>query len=128
MRSMRISLSVAGVIVILGCFAYVHTRSESAATLISIPGALILRAEGYVATNRLGASGYGANVLKVDFETQIRPILESRCKPCHFSGGKVYERLPFDRSETIKKLGNRLFTRIKDENERRLIREFLEQE
>jgi hypothetical protein len=70
-----------------------------------------------------------ANVsTKVDFATQIRPILESRCQPCHFSGGKVYDRLPFDRPETIKTLGTKLFTRIKDEIERRLIREFLSQE
>jgi hypothetical protein len=44
---------------------------------------------------------------------------------CHFSGGKVYQRMPFDRSETIKTLGTKLFTRIKDENERQIIREFL---
>ena len=64
---------------------------------------------------------------KVDFNTQVRPLLEARCTPCHFAGGKMYERLPFDRSETIKKLGTKLFTRIKDENEQRLIREFLAQ-
>jgi len=64
---------------------------------------------------------------KVDFATQIRPILEARCQPCHFNGGKVYQRMPFDRPETIRTLGTKLFTRIKDENERRLIREFLEQ-
>jgi hypothetical protein len=64
---------------------------------------------------------------KVDFNTQVRPILESRCTPCHFAGGKMYERLPFDRPETIKQLGTKLFTRIKDENEQRLIREFLSQ-
>jgi hypothetical protein len=45
--------------------------------------------------------------------------------PCHFSGGTMYERLPFDRPETIKKLGTKLFTRIHDENQRRLIRDFL---
>lgn len=64
---------------------------------------------------------------KVDFNTQVRPLLETRCTPCHFAGGKMYERLPFDRPETIKKLGTRLFTRIKDENEQRLLREFLAQ-
>jgi hypothetical protein len=64
---------------------------------------------------------------KVDFNTQLKPIFESRCTPCHFSGGKVYERLPFDRSETIKKLGTKLFTRIKDEKEQHLIQEFLAQ-
>ena len=65
---------------------------------------------------------------KVDFATQIRPILEAKCQPCHFSGGTMYQRLPFDRPETIKTLGTRLFTRIKDENDRRLIRDFLSQD
>ena len=65
---------------------------------------------------------------RVDFPTQIKPILEARCQPCHFSGGKVYDKMPFDRPETIKTLGTKLFTRIKDENERRLIRDFLAQD
>ncbi|MEP6741193.1 MAG: hypothetical protein ABJB61_01745 [bacterium] len=37
----------------------------------------------------------------------------------------MYQRLPFDRPETIKTLGEKLFTRIKDENDRKVIREFL---
>jgi hypothetical protein len=65
---------------------------------------------------------------RVDFNTQVRPLLESRCTPCHFAGGTMYERLPFDRPETIEKLGTKLFTRIKDEKEQRLIREFLAQQ
>ena len=65
---------------------------------------------------------------KVDFSTQIKPLLEAKCQPCHFSGGRVYAKMPFDRPETIKTLGTKLFTRIKDENERRLIRDFLAQE
>jgi len=68
-----------------------------------------------------------AAAARVDFTTQIRPMLE-KCQPCHFAGGKVYERMPFDRPETVKTLGTKLFTRIKDENERRLIRDFLAQE
>lgn len=63
----------------------------------------------------------------VDFDTQLKPIFQSKCMPCHFSGGKVYDRLPFDKPATIRKLGTRLFTRIKDENEKRLIEEFLSQ-
>lgn len=64
----------------------------------------------------------------VDFATQIRPILEQRCQPCHFSGGKMYERLPFDRPQTVVKLGTKLFTRIRDEKQRELIRKFLAQQ
>jgi len=60
------------------------------------------------------------------FESKVRPILEARCQPCHFSGGKMYERLPFDRPETIRRLGSRrLFTRLHDEKDRAVIREFL---
>jgi len=39
----------------------------------------------------------------------------------------MYDRLPFDKPETIKKLGARLFTRIKDDHDRKLIEDFLAQ-
>ena len=65
---------------------------------------------------------------RVDFATHVEPLLKSRCEGCHFAGGKMYEKLPFDRPETIKKLGTKLFTRISDENDRKVIREFLSQD
>jgi mono/diheme cytochrome c family protein len=68
-----------------------------------------------------------SDAAKVDFTTHVKPIFQARCQPCHFSGGVMYQRLPFDRPETIKTLGEKLFTRIKDENERRTIRQFLAQ-
>jgi len=64
---------------------------------------------------------------RVDFETQLKPIFKSKCMPCHFNGGQMYDRLPFDKPETIRKLGTKLFTRIKEENDRRLIEDFLAQ-
>jgi len=64
---------------------------------------------------------------KPNFETEIKPIFQARCQPCHFQGGQVYDKMPFDKAETITRLGTKLFTRIKDEKEQRLIREFLEQ-
>ncbi len=64
---------------------------------------------------------------KPDFDKEIKPILQSRCMPCHFQGGKVYDKMPFDKPETITHLGEKMFTRIKDEKEQRLIREFLAQ-
>jgi hypothetical protein len=63
----------------------------------------------------------------VEFARDVQPILEKRCQPCHFTGGKMYARLPFDRAETVDKLGTKLFTRIKDEDEQKVIRAFLEQ-
>src|SRR5262249_1547763 len=62
------------------------------------------------------------------FASDIRPILESSCQPCHFQGGKMYEKLPFDKPETITKLGTKLFTRIKNEDQQRVIREFLSEQ
>ena len=63
---------------------------------------------------------------KDTFAKDVRPILEHRCQPCHFTGGKMYARLPFDKSETIVKLGTtKLFTRIRDEKERDVIRKYI---
>ena len=64
-------------------------------------------------------------VKKPDFDTELKPIFQARCQPCHFQGGKVYDQMPFDKPETITRLGTKLFTRIKDEKERTLIREVL---
>ena len=66
-------------------------------------------------------------ITKPDFDTEIKPIFQARCQPCHFQGGKVYDKMPFDKAATITRLGTKLFTRIKDEKEQRLIREFLNQ-
>jgi len=65
----------------------------------------------------------------IDFEKEIKPILISHCSPCHFTGGKMYERLPFDKAETILKAEVQpiLLKRIKDEKENELIRKFIEQ-
>lgn len=64
---------------------------------------------------------------KVSFENDIEPILKAKCQACHFPGGRMYDKLPFDRAETIKKLGTKLFTRIKDEHDQKLISQFLSQ-
>ena len=64
----------------------------------------------------------------VDFAKSIQPILQKRCTPCHFEGGVMHARLPFDKPQTIVRLGTRLFSRIKDEESRDLIRKFLAQQ
>src|SRR5437899_1651946 len=61
----------------------------------------------------------------VTFKHDVEPILESRCMPCHFTGGKMYATLPFDKPETIVRLGQKLFTRIKDPKSQAVIRQFL---
>ena len=63
---------------------------------------------------------------QAQFAETVQPILEGRCQPCHFTGGQMHHELPFDRHETIDRLGTKLFSRIKEEKERAVIRNFLE--
>lgn len=63
----------------------------------------------------------------VNFDRDIAPIFANRCQPCHFPGGKMYERLPFDKAATIRRLGSALFTRIKEKDERARIQAFLDE-
>src|SRR4026208_725999 len=53
----------------------------------------------------------------IDFTAQVQPILVKNCSPCHFTGGKMYERMPFDKDTTIINHENGVLKRIKgDEN------------
>ena len=62
----------------------------------------------------------------IDFTSQVQPILIKNCSPCHFTGGKMYERMPFDRDTTLINHEAGILRRIKgDENE--LIKEFIQQ-
>ena len=129
---MRLGVLVFALACVLGCCACGHTnaRTKALSTSVSESGAAKSSTlpNTSVADVKESATNPAKASAQVDFATQIKPILEARCQPCHFSGGKVYSKMPFDRPETIKTLGTKLFTRIKDENERRLIRDFLAQE
>ncbi|PYT17816.1 MAG: hypothetical protein DMF51_01560 [Acidobacteria bacterium] len=63
----------------------------------------------------------------IDFATRILPLLQERCSPCHFPGGRMYDRLPFDKEMTIRLLGTRLFTRLRDPEDQEIVGAFLEQ-
>jgi hypothetical protein len=62
---------------------------------------------------------------RLDYRADVQPIFERRCQPCHFPGGKMYAKLPFDDRRTIVALDQKLFTRIKAADEQALIRRFL---
>lgn len=118
---MRLRILALVILCLAGCYGVAHLRS---ATKAKVPF-----------DSRTGETLSAATPIsqvqprtRIDFATQIKPLLEPKCQPCHFSGGKVYASMPFDRAETIKTLGTKLFTRIKDENQRQLIREFLAQD
>lgn len=133
MRSGLLIFALTAVVTGYGC-GHLNTRINAASTHstpASAPNSFANRGSSVESASQSGndsAASPTAAPARVDFPTQIKPILQAKCQPCHFNGGKVYAQMPFDRPETIKTLGTKLFTRIKDENERRLIRDFLAQE
>ena len=62
----------------------------------------------------------------ISFATQIQPILQTRCNPCHFPGGKMYEKMPFDEARTILDHSKGILKRINEGEDGRLMREFIE--
>jgi hypothetical protein len=129
---MRTGLLVLALAWVLSCCACGQTNAGTKAPGTSVLESGVAKSSASPNTSTAvvneSATNFAEASAKVDFPTQIKPILEARCQPCHFSGGKVYTKMPFDRPETVKTLGTKLFTRIKDESERRLIRDFLTQE
>jgi len=49
----------------------------------------------------------------VTFTAGIAPLLAGKCQPCHFKGGKVFDKLPFDQYKTVVEIASRLNTRLK---------------
>jgi hypothetical protein len=62
---------------------------------------------------------------KIDFENQVKPIFVKNCSPCHFTGGKMYERLPFDKDSTIINHNEKILRRIKNEEENLILKNFI---
>ena len=64
----------------------------------------------------------------MDFDADIKPIFQAHCQPCHFNGGKMYERMPFDQAKTIRDHSEGIFRRIKDPEEVKKLTAFLKHE
>jgi hypothetical protein len=67
----------------------------------------------------------GADTPAALFEARAKPVLESSCMPCHFPGGKMYDRLPFDKPETVASHSEGILRRIKDPEKRAALEAFL---
>ena len=63
----------------------------------------------------------------IQFSSHVQPIMQKRCTPCHFTGGKMYARMPFDKDTTIINHQASILKRIKDKEENSVIRKFLQQ-
>lgn len=63
----------------------------------------------------------------IDFKTQVQPVLQNNCSPCHFPGGKLYEKLPFDEGGTIISHKTGILKRFKKEEDLKLLRQYIVQ-
>ena len=63
----------------------------------------------------------------VNYIAEVLPILQMKCTPCHFPGGKMYEKMPFDNSLTIVSHEAGVLKRFKDEQQIALIKQFIHQ-
>ncbi len=58
-----------------------------------------------------------APVAAIDvFATRVRPVLSQRCTPCHEPAGVMYERMPFDKPETIRGHPEGVLRRLKGDD------------
>ena len=64
----------------------------------------------------------------ISYSTQVLPLLQKKCSPCHFPGGKMYERMPFDKAVTILLHKTGVLKRINADNEMAVVKQFLQQE
>jgi len=60
------------------------------------------------------------------FHNDVLPLLQANCNPCHFPGGKVYKKLPFEDSATVARLGKKLNTRLKEKEQQAIINGWME--
>jgi hypothetical protein len=88
------------------------------ALIFLVAGALsgISGASPVAASGRQEKPSSSNQAVPATFEDNISPLLKENCTPCHYKGGKVYAKLPFDKYETVRALGKKLNTRLKGEN------------
>lgn len=56
----------------------------------------------------IAAMGVDSAFVKV-----VVPILEKQCKDCHFSGGPMYKKMPFDDIDVVAEQGDLLLFQLK---------------
>ena len=50
------------------------------------------------------------------FRATVRPVLSTRCAPCHEPDGKMYARLPFDDPKVVSENSTAMMRRLKGED------------
>ena len=63
----------------------------------------------------------------IHFTSDVLPLLQQKCSPCHFEGGKMYAKMPFDKAATLISHESGILKRFKNEEKillQKFIREF----
>jgi len=58
----------------------------------------------------------------IHFAIQVMPLLQRKCSPCHFEGGKMYDKMPFDKASTIVHHEAGILKRFSDEEKSIIVR------
>ena len=66
-----------------------------------------------------------ASTSEVSFEASVKPLLARTCTPCHVPGGRMYERMPFDRPEVVLSHKDRILGRLKNPDDRQVLERWL---
>jgi len=61
----------------------------------------------------------------VSFEASVKPLLARTCTPCHVPGGRMYERMPFDRPEVVLAHKEGVLRRMKNPDDRQVLERWL---
>ena len=101
-------------LIILSCFFLVHTCTiQNTDTKPLAPKSTIRKEEGKI------------DPIAIGFEKEVKPIFVKNCSPCHFTGGKMYDKLPFDKDTTILNHHEAILKRIKDQEENTILKNFI---
>ena len=108
-----LNLQVMKMMLVLVCcciivFTFSHTNANSGRTK-----------QQFIDSTRVGTP---------DFKSVILPLLQKNCSPCHFPGGKMYAKMPFDKAETIVNHQVGALKGFNDINEKELLKQFIENE
>ncbi len=84
--------------------------------ILMVPGIVILT----------GSNHQDSKKEAIKFQTDIVPLLKSNCQPCHYPGGKMYKKLPFDDYLTVKKIGKKLNSRFNEQSQKDMVTEWVD--
>jgi len=59
------------------------------------------------------------------FAATVRPVLASRCTPCHERGGRMYDRLPFDDASVVASHADPVLRRLKEPKDKDAVEAWL---